>query len=642
MRSLLSKELRRVLPFMLLQAIIFLSGTITSLLFRFPDQLDMDSVVGYVRASSTDDYTLMAFLVTMALAAGLIVGEKDRGTLEFLDSLPTTRSRVFLAKMIAGWTVLALAPVLEVTAGIAMRALSRSSLDHSFHLDIMLAGGFCHLSQLLLLFGLALNLAYLRRFAWLVAAVMISTYLVMVDRIPALGVFDVAALCQPVFSGTERKIPVSQLQVLLPLAVVFHASAWISFAAGADRLLGWLETFRDTRRGRALFAIAGAASVIAWITAFALMYRGDEEKAESEIPGATFREAKETRTSTEHYRFTYSSDRARRARRLIDAAERVHEQVRSRFEVAAIDLIEVDATRELAQHGMAGLADWKQIQIDLDAVVSSTRAIEILAHETSHAYIAKASNRRFNQAHSTTRFFNEGLAQVTGAEIAGDLASLEEHTLRAALMKHRKQLSLEVLLDDAELTRTHDETLAYSLGVELVSAVRDRWGPKAPYAVVRAFGREKAPEDLRGIVLWRDAFQAAGYDFDEALARFYERLDRTRKTERKLLDAIPRAQVVLQKQDTVLIVRAAWTPEPISASDNWNSWSGFGPARLICRFRPGRDSSPSDVHTMYAEQGTCSIPSALFREGAAHVQLGVQLLKQLPLYEPWVEIPLTD
>jgi ABC-type transport system involved in multi-copper enzyme maturation permease subunit len=639
-KPLLVKELRGVLPFMVLQAVLFLTGTVTDLFLRFPDQLSLEQVGGYTNPDFTDDYTMLAFLIAMTLSAGLIVGEKDRGTLEFLESLPTTRTRIFLAKMLAGWTVLAVAPLTEVSAAIALRPFSLTSLDEGFHLDVMAAGALCHACQLLLLFGLALNLAYLRRFAWLVAAVMISSYLALVDLFPALGVLDFSAMTEHVYEGTSRKLPITQLRVLLPLTAIFHVSAWALFAARADRVLVWFEGLREHRRGRAFLAIVGAASVIAWLVAIALIY-GDEKKKEEkgEIPGATFEGPQRVRARTEHYRFTYESDRAARARRLIDVAERVHEEVLGRFEVEPIDLIEVDATVALAHHGMAGLADGKQLQIDLDAIASSTRAIEILAHETTHAYIAKASARRFGQAQTSTRFFNEGLAQVTGHEIATDTERLEEHALRAALMKHRKQLSLEVLLDDEELTRQHDENLAYSLGVELVSAVRDRWGPKAPYAIVRAMGRETAPEDLRGIVLWRDAFQAAGYDFDEALARFYGRLDRTRKKNARWIASVPRMQVVLQTEEGKHLVSAAFTPEPDTRDRGLLRWKEFGSALLLCRFRPKRDSSPSDIRTVYAEDdGTCAIRKDFFREGTVQVQFGLVQQRKLPLYEPWVEI----
>jgi ABC-type transport system involved in multi-copper enzyme maturation permease subunit len=119
-KPLLVKELRGVLPFMVLQAVLFLTGTVTDLFLRFPDQLSLEQVGGYTNPDFTDDYTMLAFLIAMTLSAGLIVGEKDRGTLEFLESLPTTRTRIFLAKMLAGWTVLAVAPLTEVSAAIAM------------------------------------------------------------------------------------------------------------------------------------------------------------------------------------------------------------------------------------------------------------------------------------------------------------------------------------------------------------------------------------------------------------------------------------------------------------------------------------------------------------------------------------------
>ena len=75
------------------------------------------------------DGAMAGLLVSLWLASGLLVRERDQGTLELLDSLPTSRARVFLAKVTTGLVVLWSGPVVHVLIGLGLRDLSMSAAN---------------------------------------------------------------------------------------------------------------------------------------------------------------------------------------------------------------------------------------------------------------------------------------------------------------------------------------------------------------------------------------------------------------------------------------------------------------------------------------------------------------------------------
>ena len=643
MRPLFQKELRAILPFVLLQLVLTLSGPLDKVFTEYVDMLSVPRSVVYGSISTASEFVVSGFLVSMTLAAGLIVGEKDRGTLELLDALPTTRTQIFFAKVFAGWTVLLVAPVFEVVSQVGLRAVSRTSLDPSFHLDIVFTGAAIHTCQLFTLFGVSLLLSYARRFSWMIAAILIIAYAPLSDMFPALTLLDVVAPFKAIFDGGRWRVPYAAIAVQMSIGLVAYGAAYLLFRGAGDRAMEVLANLDDSKKGRLLLGLATVASVGLWIAVFAAFADSDDdggEKKKQEIAGAEFSAPQMLRARTDHYTFSYRSNRAARARPMIDEAERIHDEVRRRFAIEPVDLIDVDATHELAEHGFAGLANWKSIRLDLSTVETTTVGVEVLAHETTHVYVAKASDRRFRSAHSWTRFYNEGLAEHVGIDISGHEARRRRHEQLVAVMKARDWLTVDALVNDGFLVNRFDDALAYSFGLVFIDAVIEKWGPEAPFAVVRAMGRPNRPEDLAGLTLWRDTFQAAGYDFDDALSRFFVRAEALAKEHEKLVEAVPRIQASLDVEDGEVVVRPAFDPAPADVNGGTFGWNGFK-GRVICRFRPENDATPDTFRVRFGdEDGACRIRRRFFAGEAAHLQIGLYDSPGPALFEPWVEIPL--
>ena len=93
MGTLLRKELRSLRPFLGLVLFVEALSAVDELTTRQPDLRPLAVTIGEDIASASESRYLM-FILSLALAAGLLVREHDEGTLEFLDSLPLSRSRV--------------------------------------------------------------------------------------------------------------------------------------------------------------------------------------------------------------------------------------------------------------------------------------------------------------------------------------------------------------------------------------------------------------------------------------------------------------------------------------------------------------------------------------------------------------------
>ncbi len=85
------------------------------------------------------DTALSGFLAIIAFAVGtgLLAREIDDGTLTFLDGLPVSRSAVFVAKLTTTWPVLMVYPVAHALLNINNHLLSRNSLNHALHLNLI-------------------------------------------------------------------------------------------------------------------------------------------------------------------------------------------------------------------------------------------------------------------------------------------------------------------------------------------------------------------------------------------------------------------------------------------------------------------------------------------------------------------------
>jgi ABC-2 family transporter protein len=613
--ALLRKELRALAPFVLLVTLLWGLDLVLVPISEFPDAKPLSEWVEDVIGSEFNG--LAVFVVAFSLAMGLLVGERDRGTLELLDSLPVSRTSVFAVKLAAAVGILACGPIATVVVAAFFHALSRDSLDPGFHPGTLAASVFLHTFQSMVFLAWGLFLSFLRRLAWIAAALLYLTLVLLRELDPALAVLDPMSLSVMSFEGQAWLPPWRLLAVQAAIAAVLTALAWLLFLGAGERLLRAGAALRETRGGRLFLGALSVGAVCAWMVVGAVRSRGEAEAApDGEAPSPV------SRLTTEAYVFTFPESLQERARTLAASAGSVDDTVRRFFGAERLGGITVDATGIRASAGASGLALWKSVRLDLGAAEDTEDAAAVLGHETAHVYAAALSDRRVR-----TPFFDEGLAEYIEGRFFRPPAFRERHERLAAVLHARKLDDFEDLMDPERVTERMDPDVVYPLGATFVSALVEVYGDDAPARVLRALGRENVPE-LDGMEQWQDAFQEAGFDLDAAADHFYARLDEAVARHAALVDDLPRPRGRLQRE--------AGTVAVVAELD--------GPVRpgqtTTCRFRSDRDEPRERFFLGGSEGGRCWATRGSFTSGVVHYQLGLYDARVGTVWEPWSEAPL--
>ncbi len=362
-------------------------------------------------------------------------------------------------------------------------------------------------------------------------------YLSFHKLFPQIIVLNPIYLVQPVYEGQRWILPGKALAVQLPLgclALLFSQYLFVGRGLGFSEGLAKLKTYWW---GRTTLGCGAALALLLWLGLVIFMLVPEDDPGTEEP--VSFADWKTIRVHTDHYQFSVPKFLESKADPLIERADAVHEQVRLFLDSAPVAGIIVDGTAT-GGGGYAGLAFWRTIRLSIATIAEPAALEAVLGHETTHVYIEHLSQQRMGKAFTWTRFFHEGLAEYVEHRFFKDGRELEDLRFQAAVLFDRNEVRMEDLMDDRRLAEKQDPFLAYSLGERFISALVDRYGDASPSRVLKAMGREDAPKSLVGETLWRDAFQAAGYNFDETVNRFYTLLSQDAERFRDRIDTLPR------------------------------------------------------------------------------------------------------
>lgn len=622
MKPLLAKELRSAWPFLALVFFFAALNWVFVLLAEYPDQQPLSKLLGDDNRTNTQ---VVTFLMAFALAAGLLVREQDEGTLGFLDALPVSRTRVFLAKVLVALGVLWFLPLCDFAFNATFHALSRTSLATRFHWDLLVTALVLDLAACVIYLGIGLALSFLRRYSLLVLGLLVWGYVLLreVDagHAPLLNIFTLGDL---VIQGQTWLVPWTKLAVQLGLAAVCFAVAWVAFQWSGDRAQRLAGRVRAWRGGTLL---AGVVTVLVggvWIGL--LVYWGATSGADAG-PKVTYAPWATARAGTERYQFLYPDNRGDALRPLLEGADNVEARVRSFLGGTPLDSIVVDMTSIQPRH--AGQAYWRKVRMNLPYDTRGERGQEllaVLAHETTHLYIDDLSGARISDDFNSTRFFHEGLATFVEHHLFGGPGKLEESRRVAAVLRARDEVKLEELVDDTRLRVLRDPDVVYPLGEAFVAALVQRYGSNAPGRVLKAFARPNAPKGLAGFALWQDTFQAAGFNWTAVTDGFFALLDAEVTRQRAWADRLPRLQGAVEQGGGTLTVQARH--------------EGDAPGRVLCRFRPRADTEDRFYEMAHDSGGMrFEVEAGGYPERSFWYQLGWHLAgASQPVYEPWVEV----
>lgn len=566
MRALIVKELRALRPMAICIVGIFLLGQLFLAATEMPNEQRLDPARWLAEDRSNSVIVLALF--GLMIGAGVLVNEEEQGTLRFLDGLPLSRTRLFAAKVIAAFIVIALVPLVDSPTALFLDWLSRTSVDGPFPWRFagtdfclqLLVGGF--------FVAFAMALSFTRRWFALVAGLLFWGYLWLRQRnVGQLAFFDANELLG--VGLYDGRIIVSWPHVLAHAGgiIALLAVAWLGFLSLGDRVQFAAQRARKWRAFGVLGTGLRILAPLVWIAALIRISgnAGDDEAKRAATP---LGEEAFGRRETARYEFLFRTAQRKEAEPLMAQADGIHDTVADFFGATPPkSRIVVDLASPVMSHA-AGQTNWTKIRMPLFPEETLEKLRQVLAHETTHVYIEQLGEGRLMSHFSAIRFLHEGLATyVEKTYFASDEERAENRRSVAAAWE-RGRVPFELLCDNNKLIRERDPNLVYPLGEVFSRALVETHGAEAPARLLRAFGRRGAPVGLWGAALWRDTTQAADIDLDRVVAAYESDCAKISEEEKDFTARLPRLTATVAIEGDEIVIRP--------------KFDGAAPGEMIC------------------------------------------------------------
>lgn len=608
-RVLFLKELRALRPWALF-ALVLMGVTALDSLLTTPGPKPLGDTFSSI---ATMPLPLIYGLIALALGTGLAVKERDEGTLAFLDSLPVTRTRVFVVKFLTAWLVLVAFPGFQLGWVVLEHALSRGSLDEPFHWNILVGALVMQLQLMATFLAVGALAGFARSLTWLVVGLLAVSLQRLIHFVPRLSALNPLQLVESGVEGVRWRFDTEAVVVQAGLLAVSFSLAWLFFVrSGRSRTL-------VVNPRPVVGAFVGVATLGVLMAGAVLWWDGPSEGSSSEPDLEAIPESAPGSTTTEHYEFSYPSIQSGPALALAEQADSSFQQVAALL--GAPDggaLVFVDLSGSMRNTVGTAFKDRIRMRADYEPVPT-------LAHETSHVLARRMVGEEGFARWSAARVLDEGLASWVEGHFLEHPA--EEQLVLAALLD-RNQLELADVIDFERFTREGDDDLKYAIGRGLIDAMVKRYGPSSIPKLLAAFGDGTLPPKLSGAGLWQAVFQLAGMDLGLVADDFFGVLELTAKERRAELDALPRPEATLVTSDDAYGVKA--------------TAAGELPG-LALRFRPAPDSRLDEYDRTWVLNGDVAWRdlSSIQRRRLCF-QVGVQLAPKATLFEPWSCLPLSS
>ena len=584
--TLVRKEVRQLLPLIVGIGALQLWGLFDDFILKSPDTYNWAAASWLTAPESGKWEAFGGLIVGIFIAYGLLPGEHDQKTIEFLYTLPVRRRTLFLVKYATGAGILVMLDVLGTVQSVSRQVLNPGSFERTFlrppQLLLSLAADLA-LPFVFVAYGMLLS--FFRRLGW-VLFMLAWLALELAERIhPALRILSVKALLDVEHHGLRPLINWRAWQIHGAMAAL---ALWLAARLWLDRQEGFAAVYSRLRNGGKGLRIGMTLGVIAVaITTIAVVAPRFGSKARSTSASTSRAAATDVQATadrvlafeTERFHFSYPSSRAPQAMIVAHAADQAYARVRQWLGAPDVERIVADLTEESGEH--LGIAGWKKMRLDIRPPSNPGLLVHVLYHETTHVFAAALSEGAPDQRLADLRFFAEGLAEYVAYELLTDRQPERDRARRiAALAKSRFHLRFEDLLAPKPFLRHHDEYLLYALGEVWVAALVDSCGQAAPARVLRRFGGAGVPQTLEGLDLWRQSLQLDDCDLDRVVSTFEQRL---RRLERAAADAPIATGAFVAREDSGLVFELA-----VKAPTE-------GPFRVTLRVRSDADAPPSQV-----------------------------------------------
>ena len=330
MTQLILKELRALRPYVWLILGTATLGTGYTLATSFPDQRPLE----IARLLKEFDDSILVLLFGLMLGAGILIRESEEGTLSFLDGLPVSRTRIFVAKVAAGFCVLLLLPITSIGFEFVTGLVSQTSVSPPVPWRFLAVVTGLSAFVTVYALGVALALSFFRQWLALVAGLIVWAFAWLTAHGESWQKFlNPLAL----FSGLGAPgTPIPWQYVLFQSGATLIALlvAWACFCNLGVRAQDSMDRVRSSRLGRLLLACGRLSMPIVWLLAISAATRSSAPGTENK--DRPLGEAVFARRETKHYEFLFREGQRERSKELMDAADEVFATLASEFEIAPL------------------------------------------------------------------------------------------------------------------------------------------------------------------------------------------------------------------------------------------------------------------------------------------------------------------
>ncbi len=617
MFALLAKELRGLKAAALLIIGIELLGAGYMFVTEFPDHYAFTSAP----EKPIDSPLYVATVFGVFLGAGLLRREALDGTLHFLDGLPLSRTRLFLAKMIAGWLVLSVGPLLDIAPNFFFGWLSRNSVDSPFPWAYACALVALFLFACLYSLSVTAMLAYLGKyFGFSMGLVFLGAAFFQWRGVHWIASLN-PTLLLPHMEAGRLELPWRLIRIQGGITIGALLIAWLWFHALGARSRDAID--HPGRLSRVLLFLSRLATPLIWIAALYFFVKSTEADRDSSSGSASVESTFASR-ETQHYQFLYRKGQQTAATPLMDGADATYEKVAHFFAAPErSDRIVADLASPMPPH-FAGVTVWTKIRARLTPGETEAEFHRVLGHETAHVLMQSIAGKPFARKNESTRAFNEGMATVVEENYFGEPQSNKAMKSIAAAVASRGPVPFSLLCDDEQLTKKRDPDIVYPLGSVFCRSLLRICGENAPARLLAEFPKSQSESRAKGEALWREVFQDCHYSLDTVVAAYDTDLNQLQADEADFLGRLPRLSAEVEV-----------------AGDKVNihpKYDGTAPGKLVCCIDHPSAFGPDFRYERPAPDGSFHIPRADFSERKIRYMLGWSV-KDLPMviFEPWAE-----
>jgi len=458
----------------------------------------------------------IAVLTALLILIGwsLFPRDSDNGTLEHLKSLALSRGQIFSAKVLAGFSLVAILFTFSVVLSYLFVATNPQSLHGKFY-------GYVEWQQWLrfTLYGCIVisHCVFLSSFR-LVGLVLYAAYFVFVGWIESQ--YANVAAWNP-FNVLRVDFYGSELITDWRLFAIHGAVALLFLLLGYWR---WMA-----RSSNSMFDRVRLDSPWLTIPAFGVLFLGllGVMVFQSNQIVAQ-RNANLAIIETDQYRFVHTENSTLFAEELAARADDMVLEIAAYLNTEPPPKIQVDLTSNTSH--IAGLAVHNRIRMRLNQI----------PQDIENRFVLK-------KASSSVGFFVEGMAQQIAFTIEPDPKRRKINWLVGAIAAERQEIKFRDMVDAPKFAERFDAELPYTLGDLWTNTMAEVCGDESMGDFLRIIAADDAVLSLSGVSFWRQHLQRLPCELEDINFRFGERIKTLANSDEAM--QVPETRSVIVRAD---------------------------------------------------------------------------------------------